>query len=47
VLTEFNGERVFTADDPAFAKLVWSIWFGRDPVCDVDDLLTRPAVERL
>lgn len=47
VLTEFNGERVFTADDPAFAKLVWAIWFGRDPVCDVDDLLARSFLEEL
>lgn len=47
VLAEFNGQRVFTADDPAFAKLVWSIWFGRDPVCNVDDLLARTAVGRL
>lgn len=45
VLTEFNGQRVFTADDPAFAKLVWSIWFGRDPVCNVDDLLARSVVK--
>jgi hypothetical protein len=47
VLTDFNGERVFSADDPAFAKLVWSIWFGRDPVCDVDELLARSPVEAL
>lgn len=47
VLAEFNGQRVFTADEPAFAKLVWSIWFGRDPVCDVDDLLASSAVKRL
>jgi hypothetical protein len=47
VLTEFNGQRVFSADDPAFAKLVWSIWFGRDPVCNVDDLLARTAFSRL
>lgn len=45
VLTEFNGQRVFTADDPAFAKLVWSIWFGRDPVCSVDDLLAHFSVK--
>jgi len=47
VRAEVNGERVFSADDPAFAKLVWSIWFGRDPVCDVDGLLAHSPVEEL
>lgn len=39
VFVEFNGERAFAATDTVFAKLVWSIWFGDDPVCDADELL--------
>jgi hypothetical protein len=39
VLAEFNGERAFAATDTAFAKLLWSIWFGENPVCDADDML--------
>jgi hypothetical protein len=43
VFVEFNGERAFAATDTAFAKLVWSIWFGEDPVCDADELLAGVA----
>lgn len=39
VFVEFNGEPAFAATDTTFAKLVWSIWFGDDPVCDADELL--------
>lgn len=38
---EFNGERAFKATDVAFARLLWSIWFGADPVCDREELLAR------
>ena len=41
VRAEFNGERAFAATDTAFAKLLWSIWFGADPVCDREQLLAR------
>lgn len=44
---EFNGENSFAATDGAFARLLWSIWFGEDPVCDREALLagldTEPA----
>jgi len=42
---EFNGERAFTATDIAFARLLWSIWFGADPVCDREALLVRLSTE--
>lgn len=45
LFAEFNGERSFAAMDTAFAKLIWSIWFGDDPVCDRDELLARIASE--
>lgn len=41
VRAEFNGEQAFSATDTAFAKLLWSIWFGADPVCDREQLLAR------
>jgi len=43
LLVDFNGERVFAAQDTAFAKLIWSIWFGADPVCDREALLAQVA----
>ncbi|KGE04364.1 chalcone isomerase family protein [Pseudohaliea rubra] len=43
LFVNFNGERVFAASDLAFAKLIWSIWFGADPVCDREDLLALVA----
>lgn len=46
LVTEFNGQRVFVADDPAFAKLLWSIWFGPDPVCDAEQLLAQASAPR-
>jgi hypothetical protein len=48
LLAEFNGERFFSVADADFASLIWSIWFGADPVCDVDALLARSGsgVER-
>jgi hypothetical protein len=39
VLAQFNGERAFAATNTAFAKLLWSIWFGENPVCDADEML--------
>lgn len=41
LLAEFNGERAFAATDVAFAKLLWAIWFGDNPVCDRRELLAR------
>lgn len=41
LVAEFNGERAFAATDTAFAKLIWSIWFGDDPVCDREELLAQ------
>lgn len=41
LFAEFNGERSFAATDTAFARLIWSIWFGDDPVCDRDELLAE------
>jgi len=38
---EFNGEPFFEVEDEVFAKLIWSIWFGEEPVCDTDKLLAR------
>ncbi|MEM1402668.1 MAG: chalcone isomerase family protein [Pseudomonadota bacterium] len=43
VYTDFNGERAFEVSDEAFAKLVWSIWFGAEPACDREELLARSA----
>jgi hypothetical protein len=42
---EFNGESSFAATDIAFARLLWSIWFGADPVCDREALLARLGTE--
>jgi hypothetical protein len=42
---EFNGDRAFAATDVAFARLLWSIWFGADPVCDREALLARLSTE--
>lgn len=39
VITEFNGELAFEAADTAFAKSIWSIWFGAKPACDSEQLL--------
>jgi hypothetical protein len=41
LVAEYNGERFFSVTDTAFAKLIWSIWFGDDPVCDSRKLLAR------
>lgn len=41
LLADFNGVRSFEATDDVFARLIWSIWFGDDPVCDRDALLAR------
>ncbi len=41
LFAEFNGERAFAVTDTAFAKLVWSIWFGAKPACDREELLAR------
>ena len=43
LIAEFNGERFFSAVDPAFARLLWAIWFGDDPVVDQEALLARIA----
>ena len=45
IYAEFNGEREFAATDMAFAKLIWSIWFGADPVCDREELLALRTAE--
>ena len=47
VFVEFNGVREFEAKDPVFAKLIWSIWFGENPVCDREELLARLDPETL
>ena len=41
VIAEFNGERMFSVTDADFAKLIWSIWFGADPVCNREKLLAE------
>lgn len=38
---EFNGEPAFATTDNAFAKLIWSIWFGADPACEREGLLAE------
>ena len=43
LLTDFNGERVFSVTDADFARLIWSIWFGAEPACDSGQLLARVA----
>ncbi|MDP5053295.1 MAG: chalcone isomerase family protein [Congregibacter sp.] len=43
LLVEFNEEQAFEATDAAFAKLIWSIWFGAEPVCDPKELLAQIA----
>ncbi|MEQ8515864.1 MAG: chalcone isomerase family protein [Chromatocurvus sp.] len=45
LFAEFNGERAFAATDTAFAKLIWSIWFGDDPVCDRAEMLAQVTPE--
>lgn len=45
VFVEFNGEREFAATDTAFAKLIWSIWFGAEPACDSEELLASAVSE--
>ena len=42
---EFNGKASFVANDTAFARLIWSIWFGDNPACDREQLLARVSVE--
>lgn len=37
----FNGELSFEVQDAAFARSLWSIWFGEHPACDKDELLLR------
>lgn len=46
IRAEFNGEPAFRATDTTFAKLIWSIWFGADPVCDREELLASLHAER-
>lgn len=41
LVATFNGEPAFSVTDSVFAKLIWSIWFGEDPVCDREELLAR------
>ena len=41
LIAEFNDERFYTVEDLAFAKLIWSIWFGANPVCDTAKLLAE------
>jgi len=45
LFAEFNGERSFSATNTAFARLIWSIWFGDDPVCDREELLAQLTAE--
>ncbi|MFK8041665.1 chalcone isomerase family protein [Congregibacter sp.] len=45
LMVEFNGELSFETTDLAFAKLIWSIWFGDDPACDREGLLVLSAAE--
>ncbi|EAQ98807.2 chalcone isomerase family protein [Congregibacter litoralis] len=45
IFAEFNGEPAFTANDTAFAKLIWSIWFGKEPACDIDALLAQSIAQ--
>lgn len=45
VIAEFNGEQFFDVADADFAKLIWSIWFGENPVCDSEALLSRSGIE--
>lgn len=41
IFAEFNGESAFAVSDTAFAKLIWSIWFGEEPACDSEELLAQ------
>jgi hypothetical protein len=43
LIAEFNGERFFSVVSEDFARLIWMIWFGDDPVCDREALLARAA----
>ncbi|WP_439107933.1 chalcone isomerase family protein [Congregibacter sp.] len=43
LMVEFNGEPSFETKDLAFAKLIWSIWFGDDPACEREGLLAQAA----
>lgn len=47
LLVEFNGKLSFEVNDAAFAKLIWSIWFGEDPACEREGLLAETAAENL
>lgn len=37
----YEGEKVMNIDDPLFAKLLWSVWFGERPVIKTQELLSN------
>ena len=37
----YNEEESLVIDDPAFAKMLWSMWFGDKPVVRTADLVNR------
>ena len=42
VLTEAYGESQNPVTDTAFARVLWSIWFGEDSIVDPEELVTLP-----
>lgn len=38
-VAQYNNQESLVFDDPSFARVLWSIWFGEQPVVSRDDLL--------
>jgi len=38
-VAQYNNQESLVFDDPSFARVLWSIWFGEQPVVSREDLL--------
>jgi hypothetical protein len=43
VVATITGEEMPAITSPLFARVLWSIWFGKDSIVDRDDLVVRIA----
>ena len=43
VVATITGEEMPAITSPLFARVLWSIWFGKDSIVDRDDLVARIA----
>ena len=41
VVATITGEEMPAITSPLFARVLWSIWFGKDSIVDRDDLVAR------